>query len=175
MPISGSTQKIRAEHQNVASANQNVSGEEGRVLKEYKEFITRGNIVDLAVAVVIGAAFGKIIDSLVKDVVMPPIGLILGRVDFTNLFFSLNGRKYASLAEAQAAAAPTINYGIFINTIISFLIVAFVIFLVLKQLNRMRGPAPAPELAEKECPYCRMNVPLKAVRCPHCTSTLQAA
>ena len=143
------------------------------MLKEYREFITKGNIVDLAVAVVMGAAFGKIIDSLVKDVVMPPIGLVLGRVDFSNLYIRLGGPRYSSLAEAQAAGAPTINYGLFFNTVISFLIVAFVIFLLIKQVNRMRQPvAIAPN--EKECAFCRLAVPLAAVRCPHCTSTLTA-
>lgn len=131
-------------------------------------------MLDLAVALMIGAAFGRIVESLVKDVVMPPIGLILGRVDFSNLHIPLSGRKYSTLAEAQAAGAPTINYGLFFNTIISFLILAFVIFLLIKQINRMRRPvAVAPN--EKECPFCRLAAPLLAVRCPHCTSTLQSA
>jgi large conductance mechanosensitive channel len=140
--------------------------------KEFKQFIARGNVVDLAVGVIIGAAFGKIVTSFVNDILMPPIGLLLGNVDFTNLFITLSGGAYATLEEAQAAGAATINYGLFINTIIDFLIVAFVIFLLIKQVNRLKKPAPAAEPATKECPYCLSEIPIKATRCPHCTSEI---
>lgn len=142
--------------------------------KEFKAFIKRGNVVDMAVGVVIGAAFGKIVTSLVNDILMPPIGLLLGRVNFTDLFISLSGQSYATLEEAQAAGAATINYGLFINTVIDFIIVALVIFLVVRQINRMRAKekaAPA-EPTTKECPYCLSTVPIKATRCPNCTSEL---
>jgi large conductance mechanosensitive channel len=142
------------------------------MLKEFREFVMRGNVLDLAVAVIIGGAFGKIITSFVNDILMPPIGLLLGGVDFANLFFSLNGQAYASLADAQAAGAPTINYGVFLNTVIDFLIVALVIFLVVKAANRMKKPAPAATPTTKECPHCFTNIPLKATRCPNCTSQL---
>ena len=142
------------------------------MLKEFKEFVMRGNVLDPAVAVIIGGAFGKIITSFVNDILMPPIGLLLGGVDFANLFFSLNGQAYASLADAQAAGAPTINYGVFLNTVIDFLIVALVIFLVVKAANRMKKPAPAAAPTTKECPHCFTNIPLKATRCPNCTSQL---
>ncbi|MFN2269588.1 MAG: large conductance mechanosensitive channel protein MscL [Anaerolineae bacterium] len=141
--------------------------------KEFKTFITRGNVIDLAVGVIIGAAFGKIVTSFVNDILMPPIGLLLGSVNFTNLFITLSGEAYATLEEAQAAGAATINYGVFINTIIDFLIVAFVIFLLIKQVNRMRQPAPPAEPTTKECPYCLSAIPIKATRCPHCTSEIQ--
>jgi large conductance mechanosensitive channel len=146
----------------------------GPMFKEFKEFIGRGNVIDLATAVVIGAAFGKIVDSLVKDVIMPPIGLVLGKVDFANLFINLGDGEYATLADAQAAAAPTINYGNFINQIISFLIVALAIFLIVKQVNRMRRQTEPAAPTEKVCPHCIMTVPLGATRCPHCTSSLTA-
>jgi large conductance mechanosensitive channel len=142
--------------------------------KEFKQFITRGNVIDLAIGVIIGAAFGKIVTSFVNDILMPPIGLLLGNVDFTNLFVTLSGGAYTTLEEAQAAGAATINYGVFINTIIDFLIVAFVIFLVVKQVNRLRKPKPAAEPTTKECPYCLSAIPIKATRCPHCTSELSA-
>jgi large conductance mechanosensitive channel len=143
------------------------------MLKEFRDFMMRGNIVDLAIAVVIGAAFGKIIDSLVKDIVMPPIGMVLGKVDFANLFIDLSGQNYATLKDAQAAGAPTINYGTFINTIISFVIVAFAIFMVLKQINRYRRTADdAATPTTQACPHCVMMIPLGATRCPHCTSAL---
>lgn len=143
------------------------------MLKEFRTFVMRGNIVDLAVAVVIGAAFGKIVDSLVKDVVMPPIGMILGNVDFANLFINLGDGEYATLAEAQAAGVPTINYGAFINTIISFLIIAFAIFLLLNQLNRFRRTSDeAATPTTQPCPRCLMLIPIGARRCPHCTSEL---
>jgi len=142
------------------------------MLKEFKEFVMRGNVLDLAVAVIIGGAFGKIITSFVNDVLMPPIGLLLGGVDFTELFISLNGQAYASLADAQAAGAPTINYGLFLNTIIDFLIVALVIFLIVKAANRTQKPAPAAAPTTKECPHCFTTIPLKATRCSNCTSQL---
>jgi large conductance mechanosensitive channel len=142
------------------------------MLKEFKEFIARGNVVDLATAVVIGAAFGKIVDSLVKDIIMPPIGLVLGKVDFANLFIDLSGADYKTLAEAQAAGAPTINYGAFINTIISFIIVAFAIFMVIKNINRFRSTPEAAAPTDKACPFCVMMIPITARRCPHCTSEL---
>jgi large conductance mechanosensitive channel len=145
------------------------------MLKEFKEFVMKGNVIDLAVAVIIGAAFGRIITSLVNDIIMPPLGLLLGNVNFTDLFISLNGTKYATLADAQAAGAATINYGVFINTIIDFVLVALVIFLVIRSINRMkRAPAPAPAApTTKECPHCFTQIPIPATRCPNCTSELR--
>jgi large conductance mechanosensitive channel len=142
------------------------------MFKEFKEFISRGNVIDLATAVVIGAAFGKIIDSLVKDIIMPPIGLVLNKVDFSNLFINLGSGDYNTLAEAQAAAAPTINYGNFLNQVITFVIVAFAIFLVIKQANRFRRASEPAAPTEKTCPHCIMKIALAATRCPHCTSSL---
>lgn len=143
--------------------------------KEFKAFIARGNAFDLAVGVIIGAAFGRIITSLVDDVIMPPIGLLLGKVDFTNLYLNLGGKSYPSLAAAKEAGAATLNYGVFLNTVINFLIVAFVIFLLVKQINRLKAaPAPASPTT-KECPFCLTVIPLKATRCPACTSELGAA
>lgn len=142
------------------------------MFKEFKEFAMRGNVVDMAVGIIIGAAFGRIITSLVSDIIMPPIGVVLGRVDFSNLFLSLTGQQYANLAAAKAAGAATINYGVFINTVIDFLIVAFVIFLMVRQINRWSKPAPAAAPTAKECPYCASSIPIKATRCPNCTSQL---
>jgi large conductance mechanosensitive channel len=142
------------------------------MLKEFKQFIMRGNVIDLAVGIIIGGAFGKIVSSLVDDIIMPPIGLILGKVDFSSLFLSLDGNSYASLAAAKAAGAATWNYGLFINTLINFLIVAFAIFLLIKQVNRMQKPAPVEAPKTKDCPYCQTAIPLAATRCPHCTSQL---
>jgi large conductance mechanosensitive channel len=143
------------------------------MLKEFKEFVMKGNVIDLAVAVIIGAAFGKIVTSFTNDIIMPPIGLLLGNVNFTDLFIALDGKEYASLAIAQAAGAPTINYGVFINTIIDFIIVAFVIFLIIRQVNRSkRAPAPAVPTT-KDCPYCYTQIPIPATRCPNCTSDLK--
>ncbi|MGI6206967.1 MAG: large conductance mechanosensitive channel protein MscL [Anaerolineae bacterium] len=142
--------------------------------KEFKAFIAQGSAFDLAVGIILGAAFGSIVNSLVNDVIMPPIGLLLGGIDFSNLFINLSGQPYPNLAAAQAAGAPTINYGIFINTIISFLIIAFVVFLLVKAVNRLRAAPPATATT-KECPYCRTVVPINAVRCPACTSDLHAA
>ncbi len=147
------------------------------MIKEFKEFAMRGNVVDMAVGIVIGAAFGNIVKSLVDDVIMPPIGLMLGNVDFSNLFVVLKAGKtpgpYASLADAKVAAAVTLNAGLFINTIISFIIVAFAIFILIKQINKLNKPAPVPEVTTKECPYCLSAIPMKAIRCPHCTSELK--
>ncbi len=144
------------------------------MLKEFKEFAMKGNVLDMAVGIIIGAAFGKIITSMVSDVIMPPIGLILGRVDFSSLFLNLSGAHYDSLAAAKAAGAPTINYGLFLNAVVDFLIVAFVIFLVIRQVNRWKKPLPAAAPATKECPYCYSAIPIKATRCPNCTSELRA-
>jgi len=147
------------------------------MIKEFKEFAVKGNVLDLAVGVIIGAAFGKIVSSLVDDVIMPPIGLALGKVDFANLFWNLGDKPVATVAAAKAAGVPTINYGLFLNNVISFLIVAFVVFLIVKQFNRLRRQEPAPAAAPttRECPYCLSAVPLKATRCPHCTSELKPA
>jgi large conductance mechanosensitive channel len=142
------------------------------MLKDFKAFLMRGNVVDLAVALVIGAAFGAIITSLVNDILMPPIGLALKGVDFTNLFVSLTGQSYASLAAAKAAGAPTLNYGLFLNAIINFVIVAFAMFLVIRQTARFFPPPPPPASTTRDCPYCLSAVPLKATRCAHCTSEL---
>jgi large conductance mechanosensitive channel len=142
--------------------------------KEFKAFAMRGNVMDMAVGIIIGAAFGRIITSLVADVLMPPLGLALGKVDFSNLFVNISGKPYATLAEAKTAGAATINYGLFINSIIDFLIVAFVIFMIVRMINRWDKPAPAPAPAMKDCPYCFSAIPIKATRCPNCTSELRA-
>jgi large conductance mechanosensitive channel len=139
---------------------------------EFKAFIMRGNVVDLAIGVIIGAAFGKIVTSFVEDVLMPPIGLALGKVDFSNLFINPSGKDYPSVAAAKQAGAATLNYGIFFNNIINFLIIAFVIFLLIKQINRLQEPAPAEPTA-KDCPYCLSSVPVKATKCAFCTSELK--
>jgi large conductance mechanosensitive channel len=145
------------------------------MLKEFKEFAMRGNVMDMAIGIILGAAFGKIVTSLVGDVVMPPLGRFLGKVDFSNLFLNISDKPYGSLAEAKAAGAATINYGMFINNVIDFLIVAFVIFLIVRQINRWKKPAPAATPTTKDCPYCSLAIPIKAVRCPNCTSELRAA
>jgi large conductance mechanosensitive channel len=143
------------------------------VLKEFKEFAMRGNVMDLAVGVIIGAAFGKIVSSLVEDLLMPPLGQLLGKVDFSGLYFSLDGKSYDSLAAAKAAHAATMNYGVFLNTVVNFLIVAFCVFLVVKWINRFAAkPAPAAAPTTKDCPQCAMAIPLAARRCGHCTSQL---
>jgi large conductance mechanosensitive channel len=144
------------------------------MLKEFKAFVMRGNVLDLAVAVIIGAAFGAIVNSLVNDIVMPPIGLLLGRIDFKELFISLSGQSYPTLAAAKAAAAPVIAYGQFLNTVINFLIVAFVIFLVVRSAAKLqRKPAEAPAApTTKDCPYCCTSIAIAAKRCPNCTSQL---
>ncbi|MEO0076209.1 MAG: large conductance mechanosensitive channel protein MscL [candidate division WOR-3 bacterium] len=144
------------------------------MFKEFKEFAMRGNVLDMAVGIIIGVAFGKIVTSLVNDIIMPPIGLLLGKIDFANLFINLSGKHYSTLAEAKAAGAATLNYGVFINTVIDFIIVAFVIFLIVRQVNRLKKK-PAPVTAEpttKECPYCFSTISIKATRCPNCTSQL---
>jgi large conductance mechanosensitive channel len=151
------------------------------MLKEFKEFAMKGNVVDMAVGIVIGAAFGTIIKSLVADIIMPPIGILLGGVDFADLFIVLKegaqAGPFASLAEAKAAGAVTINYGAFINTVISFLIVAFAIFLLIKQMNALKKEeeAPAAEPTTKDCQYCFSTIPIKATRCGHCTSDITKA
>jgi large conductance mechanosensitive channel len=146
------------------------------MLKEFREFAFKGNVIDLAIGIIIGAAFGKIVASLVNDVLMPPLGLLLGGVDFSNLYWNLSGGTYASLAAAQEAGAATINYGLFINTVIEFLLIALAVFIIVRQINKMRREAPAPEPAPntKECPYCYSSIALKASRCPQCTSELGA-
>jgi len=146
----------------------------GGMLKEFKDFAVKGNVVDLAVGVIIGAAFGKIVSSAVSDLLMPPIGMIAGKIDFSSLFISLNGESYESLTKAKAAGAPVIAYGLFLNNTIDFLIVAFVIFMVVKQLNRLKKPPPAGPATTKDCPRCATAIPLKATRCPHCTSEITA-
>ncbi len=147
------------------------------MFKEFKEFIMRGNVLDLAVAVVIGAAFGKITTSLVNDVIMPPIGFILGKVDFSNLYLNLSGAAYPSLDAAQKAGAPIIRYGMFLNAVIDFLIIAFVIFMIVRAFNRLYKREPkAPEApSTRECPFCISTIPIKATRCPNCTSELKPA
>jgi large conductance mechanosensitive channel len=146
------------------------------MLKEFKEFAMRGNVLDMAVGIIMGAAFGKIVTSFVGDVLMPPMGLILGKVDFSNLFINLSGKSYASLAEAKAAGAATLNVGLFINTVIDFVLVAFAIFLLVKQVNRLKRQSETPAVPmTRECLYCLSSIPIKATRCPHCTSELKAA
>lgn len=141
--------------------------------KQFKEFAMRGSVVDLAVGIIIGAAFGRIVTSFVSDILMPPIGLLLGKVDFSNLFLTLSGTHAATLTEAKAAGAVTLNYGLFLNQVIDFLIVAFAVFLLIRWINRLKTP-PAPAApATKECPFCAMAVPTAARRCPHCTSALE--
>lgn len=142
------------------------------MLKEFKDFAMRGNVMDLAIAVIIGGAFGKIIASLVNDVLMPLIGLLLGGLSFSELFVSLDGNAYETLEAAQAAGAATLNYGLFIQAIVDFVIVAFVIFLLVRAMNRMKKPEPVAAPTTKECPYCFSTIPLKATRCPNCTSQL---
>ena len=140
---------------------------------EFKKFIMRGNVMDLAVAVILGAAFGKIVSSLVADIFSPVLSLALGKVDFANMFIALNGQHYDTLADAKKAAAATINYGLFLNAVIEFLIVAFVIFIIVKQVNRVMKPAAAP-VTTKDCPECCTAIPLAAKRCPACTSVVAA-
>ena len=151
------------------------------MLKEFRDFAMKGNVMDMAVGIIIGGAFGKIVSSLVNDVIMPPIGMLLGKVDFSNLFINLTGEHYASLADARAAGAATVNYGLFLNTVVDFIIVAFAIFLTVKWINKMRAATEALEKkppavpvapTTKECPYCLSTIPIKAIRCAHCTANL---
>ena len=142
------------------------------MLKEFKEFALKGNVVDLAVGLIIGSAFGKIISSFVVDVIMPPIGLLLGRINFSDLYLNLSGTPYSTFSEAQAAGAPTINYGLFLNNVVDFIIVALVLFFLIRSINKLRvQPQPAAPNT-KECPFCFSNIPIKAMKCPQCTSNL---
>jgi large conductance mechanosensitive channel len=147
------------------------------MLKEFREFIARGNVMDMAVGIIVGAAFGKIVASLVDDMVMPPIGLLIGGLDFSNLFVSLSGQTYPSLKAAKDVGAPTLNYGLFLNNLINFLIISFVIFLLVRGVNRLKRQeaAPAAAPATRDCPYCLSSIPLKATRCAHCTADVRAA
>ena len=143
------------------------------MLKEFKEFAMRGNVLDMAVGIIIGAAFGKIVSSAVDDILMPPLGRLLGRVDFSSLFINLSDKSFETLAAAKAAGAPTLNYGIFLNTIINFLIVAFAVFLLVRTVNRwVAKPAPAAAPTTKDCPQCAMPIPIAAKKCGHCTSAV---
>ncbi|HAT4308787.1 TPA: large conductance mechanosensitive channel protein MscL [Clostridium perfringens] len=148
--------------------------------KEFKEFAMKGNVIDLAIGVVIGGAFGKIVTSLVNDIIMPVVGSLVGKVDFSNLYINLSGQQFNSLQEAQAAGAATINYGLFLNNLINFLIIAFSIFIVIKQINKLKNFTKKKEEVqvedtEKDCPYCYTKIDIKATRCPHCTSVLEEA
>jgi len=147
------------------------------MLKEFKEFAMKGNVVDMAVGIIIGAAFGKIVSSFVDDILMPPIGMLLGKVDFANLFINLSDKPVASLAEAKQAGAPVIKYGLFINTVLDFVLVAIAVFLLVKQVNAMtrKEEAPPAPPSTKACPFCTSSIPLKATRCPQCTSEIRAA
>ena len=142
------------------------------MLKEFKEFAMKGNVLDMAIGVIIGGAFGKIITSLVSDVLMPPLGLILGKVDFSSLFLNLSGTPQPSLAAAKAAGTPTINYGVFLQTVFDFIIIAFVIFMLVKQVNRLKTPAAPSAPTTKDCPLCLSTIPIKATKCAHCTSAI---
>jgi large conductance mechanosensitive channel len=142
-------------------------------VSEFKEFAIKGNVLDMAVGIIIGVAFGGIVSSLVKDIIMPPIGLIMGGINFGDLFIALDGKTYATLAAAQAASAPTINYGLFINTIINFLIVALAIFLLIRQVNAAKKKPAPPEPNTKDCPFCKESIPKAAIKCSHCTSDLK--
>lgn len=145
------------------------------MIREFKEFIQRGSVVDLAIGVILGTAFGKIVSSLVNDIIMPPIGLLLGKVDFTNLFITLSGDKFRTLQDSRAAGAVTINYGMFLNSLIEFVIIAFALFLVIHQVNKLNKSkeTPTAPATSKTCPFCDMPIPIKATRCPHCTSKLK--
>lgn len=145
------------------------------MLKEFKEFALRGNVLDMAIGIILGVAFGRIVTSFVEDILMPPLGLLLGKVDFSNLFFSLTGQHFDTIAAAKAAGAPTLNYGMFVNHVLNFVIVAFAIFLLVRQVNRLKRPVPAAAPATRECPLCLSTIPLKAIRCAHCTSEVKAA
>lgn len=142
------------------------------MLKEFKEFAMKGNVLDMAIGVIIGGAFGKIVSSLVSDVLMPPIGLLMGKVDFSSLFLNLSGSPQPSLTAAKAAGAPTINYGVFLQTVFDFIIIAFVIFMLVKQINRLKKPEPTAAPTTKDCPHCLSAIPIKAAKCAHCTSNV---
>ena len=142
------------------------------MLKEFKEFAMKGNVLDMAIGVIIGAAFGKIVTSLVSDVLMPPIGLLMGKVDFSSLFLNLSSTPQPSLAAAKAAGTPTINYGVVLQTVFDFIIIAFVIFMLVKQINRLKKPTVPAAVTTKDCPLCLSTIPLKATKCAHCTSSV---
>jgi large conductance mechanosensitive channel len=142
------------------------------MLKEFKEFAMKGNVLDMAIGVIIGGAFGKIVSSLVSDVLMPPLGLVLGKVDFSSLFLNLSGTPQPSLAAAKAAGAPTVNYGVFLQTVLDFIIIAFVIFMLVRQVNRLKTPAAPAAPATKDCPLCLSTIPIKATKCAHCASAV---
>ena len=146
-----------------------------RIFQEFREFAVRGNVVDMAVGILVGAAFGKIVSSLVEDIVMPPLSLLTGKIDYSNLYINLSGSTYSSLAEAKKAGAATINYGLFMNNIISFLIVAICVFFIVKQINNLRRKEDVDSIAptQKSCPYCHSSISIKATRCPQCTSQLE--
>ncbi len=142
------------------------------MLKEFKEFAMKGNVLDMAIGVIIGGAFGKIVTSLVSDVLMPPLGLVLGKVDFSSLFLNLSGTPQPSLAAAKAAGAPTVNYGVFLQTVLDFIIIAFVVFMIVKQVNRLKTPAAPAAPTTKDCPLCLSTIPIRATKCAHCTSSV---
>ena len=142
------------------------------MLKEFKEFAMKGNVLDMAIGVIIGGAFGKIVTSLVSDVLMPPLGLVLGKVDFSSLFLTLSGTPQPSLAAAKAAGAPTVNYGVFLQTVLDFIIIAFVVFMIVKQVNRLKTPAAPAAPTTKDCPLCLSTIPIRATKCAHCTSSV---
>jgi large conductance mechanosensitive channel len=142
------------------------------MLKEFREFAMKGNVLDMAIGVIIGGAFGKIVSSLVSDVLMPPIGLLMGKVDFSSLFLNLSGTPQPSLAAAKAAGAPTLNYGVFLQSVFDFIIIAAAIFMLVKQINRLKKPEPTAAPATKDCPQCLSTIPIKATKCAHCTSNM---
>ncbi len=143
------------------------------MFKEFREFALKGNVIDLAVGIIIGAAFNKVVQSLVNDIIMPPVGLLIGKVDFSSLFINLSGKSFETLAEAKKAGAATITYGLFINNLVDFTIMAFVVFLMVKQINRLRREETPSSATTKDCPFCVSSIPLSATRCPHCTSVVE--
>ena len=161
----------------MANPGQLFRGGKGPMFKEFKEFAMRGNVMDMAIGIILGAAFGKIVSSFVEDILMPPLGMLIGKMDFSNLFITLGPLSFDTLKAAKDAGAATLNYGMFFNHVFNFLIVAFAIFLMVKQVNRLkRAEAPAPAApTTKDCPYCYSAIALKATRCPHCTSEVKAA
>ena len=144
------------------------------MFKEFRQFILRGNVMDMAIGIIIGVAFGKIVTSLVQDVIMPPIGLLLGKVDFSNLFINLSGKSYPTLAAAKQAGAATVNYGLFANTVLDFLVIAFAVFMIVRWTNRLRRNQVETAVETQACPYCLSSIPLKATRCPQCTSQIES-